>query len=87
MSMGGCLTSCCAVEDDGEESSKLLNNNTGRQIAGSEEARRRAAEAALRRAGALAQRARSKPSASTNHGTNRGMSKNITGDGMRWEAG
>ena len=75
--MGGC-ESCCGVDED-EESGRLLTENGGER---SGEARRRAADAALRRAGAFAQRARPKPSVPSDSGA-----PNITGTGMRWEAG
>jgi hypothetical protein len=83
--MGGCC-SCCAGDDEEEEETRgsLLNKGGSPTRGRSLEARRKAAEAALRRAGALAQRGRPKAVAATNA---RAQGKSMCGEGMRWEAG
>lgn len=80
--MGALCSSCCTAGTVGsaydEEERGLLNDAANSR---SEEARRKAAEAALRRAGALAQRARpEKPRGCT--GARHAMS-----NGMRWDGG
>ena len=67
-----------ASDDDDEIQSSLLGNEQRL----SETVRRKAAEAALRRAGAMAQRARPKSS----H-TNKFDAHNSISQGMRWEGG
>ena len=75
----GALCSCCTTGMTGDEEDGLLGDaNSAR----SDEARRKAAEAALRRAGALAQRARPPPRSSSSNTRPSSISNN-----MRWEGG
>ena len=75
----GALCSCCTTGMTGDEEDGLLGDaNSAR----SDEARRKAAEAALRRAGALAQRARPPPRSSSSNTRPSSVSNN-----MRWEGG
>lgn len=79
----GALCSCCtsSAGPDDDVSDPLIRRSE--DAPRSQEARRAAAEAALRRAGAAAQRARPKPNAAR-HGGSGGADR---ATGMRWTAG
>lgn len=79
--MGDCFSCCNSSYDEEEARHSLLADRSNNQ---SEEARRKAAEAALRRAGTMAQRARPAPRQDPRSNT---RLKSAISEGMRWEGG
>ena len=73
---------CCYSSADDDESESLMGRKGNSER--SEEARRKAAEAALLRAGAMAQRLR-RPQPAAKPASTGG--KSFTGSGMRWDGG
>ena len=78
----GALCSCCSADTDDEANEQLLSEPLG-----DPEARRKAADAALRRAGSLAQRLRPAPKPGPPRNSGSGGGDAYSEGGMRWTAG